>query len=99
MVDAKSTLFTRFDTEDKVAECRNRERAPTSGAECCSRTLVEQGPEATPETVELTSQVKKGSHSPDLRVVAVHTPLRPAPDSLRRLMRVVGARIDHAYAA
>lgn len=46
MIGAKSTLFTRFDTEDKVAECRNREGAPTSGAECCSRISVEQGQEA-----------------------------------------------------
>lgn len=54
--------------------------------------------EPTPEAAELTSQVKKGSHSPELRAVAVNTRPRPAPDSLWRLMRVIDARIDHACA-
>lgn len=52
----------------------------------------------TPEAAELTSQVKKGSHSPELRAVAVNTRPRPAPASLWKLMRVIGARIDHACA-
>lgn len=95
MIGAKSTLFASFDTEGKVAECGNRERAPTSGEESCSRTLVEQGLKAHSGDSGPHQPGEGGSLSPDLRAVAALSPPRPAPDSQRRVIRVICARAGH----